>query len=195
MLQNDHLDCLISYMRARQKAQGLTVHQYAELANVPENTINNIYYKKVDSVKIDVAARLVHALGGSLDEAFGITGASESSANAQNITSIQIQQPATPAPPAPDKYLDSLKEAHQRELSTLQTAYEREIKTITDAHSHETAVRSEHLRDIRKSRDMWCMVACALMAVICGWLVWDLIHPHTGMIRYASSLGTFVRLM
>lgn len=195
MLQNDSIDCLIDYMKSHQKAAGLTVRQYAELANVTENTINNIYYKKVDSVKIDIAARLVHAIGGSLDEVFGLAPAADPSASAQNITSIQIQQPAAPAAPAPDKYLDNLKETHQREISALQTAYEREIKTITDAHSHESAVRAEHLSDIRKSRNMWCVMACVLMVVICGWLAWDLAYPHTGMIRYTSSLGTFARFL
>ena len=148
MLQNDSIDHLIEYMKAHQKALGLTVRQYADLAKVTENTINNIYYKKVDTVKMDIAARLVHAVGGSLDEVFGLGASSDASANAQNITSIQIQQPAAQPAPAPDKYLDSLKEAHQRELTALQTAYEREIKTISPTE----ALKIASLRIRRKSR-------------------------------------------
>lgn len=194
MLQNDSIDHLIDYMKSRQKAAGLTVRQYAELANVTENTINNIYYKKVDSVKIDIAARLVHAIGGSLDEVFGLGASAESSSN-QNITSIQIQNPASPAPSYnADKFMDELRLSHQRDMEALQKSHDHEMATLLSAHASETKAREEHLKDVRVSRNMWCVIACALMALICVWLVWDLTHPQAGLIRYSQSLGFIGRL-
>ena len=187
MLQNDSIDCLIEYMKSHQKAAGLTVRQYAELANVTENTINNIYYKKVDSVKIDIAARLVHVVGGSLDEVFGIGPASS-------------QEPASapqplPAPSAVDseKHIEAMNRVHQREMEALQKAHDRETQALLAAHASENNARDQHLADVRKGRAMWCVVACALMLVICGWLVWDLTHPNAGLIRYAQSMGIIGR--
>lgn len=194
MLQNDSIDHLIEYMKSRQKAAGLTVRQYAELANVTENTINNIYYKKVDSVKIDIAARLVHAVGGSLDEAFGIGASADSSfSNQQNITSIQIQQPAVSSQYDANAFVEGMKAVHKREMEALQAAHDRETQALIDAHRAESQARDEHLADIRKGRTMWCVMACVLTAVICGWLIWDLTHPNAGLIRYAQSLGIIGR--
>lgn len=190
MLQNDSIDHLIDYMKTHQKAAGLTVKQFAELACVTENTINNIYYKKVDSVKIDIAARLVHAVGGSLDEVFGIGPAASSN---QNITSIQIQQPSSPPQYDTNAFVEGMKAVHKREMEALQAAHDRETQALIDAHRAENKARDEHLADIRKGRTMWCVMACVLTAVICGWLIWDLSHPNAGLIRYAQSLGVIGR--
>ena len=192
MLQNDSIDCLIAYMKEHQKALGLTVHEYAQLANVPDNTINNIYYKKVDSVKIDIAARLVHAVNGSLDEVFGIGSAVNGGNANQNVTTVQIQQP-TP-PPAScdvDKLVDGIRAAHLREVEALQISHEHEMKTLVEAHQSESILRDKYLADMRIGRNLWCGLACGLMLILCGWLMWEVAHPAAGLLRVAPAAGLF----
>ena len=177
MLQNDSIDHLIAYMKDHQKALGLTVREYADLAHVTIDTINNIYYKKVDSVKIDVAARLVHAVNGSLDEVFGIGAA----AAGQSCVPAQAAQPAAPSADTA-LMVDALRSSCDQRVAVLERTYQKQQEELEKAHK-------EHLRDVRFARNLWAVLAIALLSLIIIWFIWDITHPRVGLIQYDQLSG------
>lgn len=61
------------YLKARKTQLKLTAQELADLSGVSLATVNNILCGRTPAPGIDTAAALIHAIGGSLDEACDLT--------------------------------------------------------------------------------------------------------------------------
>lgn len=61
------------YLKARKTQLKLTAQELADLSGVSLATVNNILCGRTPAPGIDTAATLIQAIGGSLDEACGLT--------------------------------------------------------------------------------------------------------------------------
>lgn len=61
------------YLKARKTQLKLTAQELADLSGVSLATVNNILCGRTPAPGIDTAAALIQAIGGSLDEACGLT--------------------------------------------------------------------------------------------------------------------------
>ena len=151
-----------NYIKELKESKNITTIALAERTGITVDTLNNIIYGRVSSVKLETASKLVSALDGSLDELAGIC----------------------PPPPSSDaeSYIQAIHGAHRQEISVFKEDHSNTLTILQKVYE-------ARISDLKHTRNIWCIVACCLMAVICGWLIWDLSHPAAGLIRYAQSLG------
>lgn len=61
---------LINLIELKNKT-GITVKQIAEMENVAEKSVSNVFSNKSKSPSVNLIRRIIHALGGSWREIFG----------------------------------------------------------------------------------------------------------------------------
>lgn len=133
-------------------------------------------YGRVSSVKLETASKLVAALDGSLDQLAGIcTPTPSSDGDSPSLPSNSVSYDA-------ESYIQAMHASHRQEIAVLKEDHSNTLTILQKVYD-------ARISDLKQARNVWCIVACCLMAVICGWLIWDLSHPSAGLIRYAQSLG------
>lgn len=87
-----------TYIRELKESKNITTSALAEQTGITVDTINNILYSRVSSVKLETASKLIVALGGSLDELTGICPSSSSPCEDSSPPSPSVQGYTSRAP-------------------------------------------------------------------------------------------------
>ncbi len=165
-----------NYIKELKESKNITTIALAEQTGITVDTLNNIIYGRVSSVKLETASKLVAALDGSLDQLAGICPPTPSSdGDSPSLPSNSVSYDA-------ESYIQAMHASHRQEIAVLKEDHSNTLTILQKVYD-------ARISDLKQARNVWCIVACCLMAVICGWLIWDLSHPSAGLIRYAQSLG------
>ena len=81
---------LINLIELKNRTE-VTLRQIAEKENLPEKSVQNVFYGKAKNPGVDLVRRIVHALGGSWTEIFAETCAVIGS---QDLASLQEEKAA-----------------------------------------------------------------------------------------------------
>lgn len=77
----------------------------------------------------------------------------------------------------------------------LRLSYEERVLDMTESHIAEIkrleASHQQHIKDLKLSRNIWAALSFSLMALLIIWFIWDITHPHYGLIQY-DSMGRII---
>lgn len=134
---------------------GVTIEELSRASGVGKSTIDRILNGRTENPNLQTIAMLVEAMGFSLDD----------------VTMDDVDVPCvndvvqSTDYPKDDAYLASVEYLHRRQIAELKSSYE------------------QHVKDLRRNRDTWCLVACVLIAIMIIYIFLDALNPAIGMIR------------
>lgn len=143
-------------IKARKHELGITANDLYERSGVPLDTINNIVYGRTSDPRIESLAKIAQALDISLDHiVFGKARAPQPQTKEDQPSEHKCHYNS-------ERYIQTLKEVHQREME------------------NHCKAKDELIAELRKSHDIWRKMSCILMGVIGAILVWLIIGKFIG---------------
>lgn len=147
-----------SYMNKRKAELGLTNQDISNLSGIAKGTVDRIMANDAASPNLETAVALIRAVGGSLDEAMGIS---------KNTPSLP--------PESSDNCTENL-----TLVRDILNQWWASVSTINREKN------SAYYGSIR-ARDRWLTFSVAVNCVFIAWLIYDLLHPTRGWIQYDQA--------
>ena len=169
-------DMIVDYM-----ASGGTLEQLSEVSGVPLQTVKRIRQGTTDNPYMDTVVRIVKAIGGSLDEIFGIS------------TAATVIESATPdvSGLATDNQTVNLSLIRDVIASVQRTsiAFMREREESHKNHVHDLVAAHKQTRKIL----LTALVCCGLLNVLqlaafVALYFYDITHPDRGWFQLQQAL-------
>lgn len=138
----------------------------AKKTGLSETTIRKVFTDPDNNPTIDTLAKLVVAMGGSIDRLVGIKGPDDAQ---EGLESKAIQET-----------LKEIRDLRNEMLSHQRESYEREMTNLRTANDHLVAEK----KSMRKTLYIVLSVMIALMFATILFLIYDLTHLDRGWIQF-----------
>lgn len=153
---------LTTYLNTLKTKGNFTYEAIANLSNIPEATVKNIFSGKTEDPRFDTVSAIVKAMGGSLDAIYAATKQEDHEANT----------------------VIALKEHYEQHIKGLKEHYDRIIFELKERHEERIAEINEHIDTIKLDKRWFRVATCILAAALVVTLIVDILVPTIGWVRY-----------
>ena len=170
---------MVEKLRQLKKKSNMTNQQIAEKSNIPESTVARIFSGKTPNPTVTTVISMARAMGGSAADLLN----EEDGAAAGSLT----KQPKFDGA---DNGGENAADETANRSSAGGNSFGRGTQTLEDVTSHEKIYEDMiHLykdeirkKDVWIARLFWC--AAGIVAFILFILVFDILHPNFGFVKY-----------
>lgn len=163
---------MIEKLRQLKEKSRMTNQQISERSNIPESTVARIFSGKTPNPTIATVVSMVRAMGGSVaDFLTDEESRAEDGADTETSTAVSEGKPAEG-----DVSGDELS-ARGVPPSDDSPFNEKYYEDIINFYKNSIKKKDEWI-----SRQFWCLIA--IMAFILFVLIFDIVHPNFGFVKY-----------
>lgn len=172
------MDNLKERIKAEIARQEMSVNRLAAMTGIPKSTIDS-FLNSSTIPAFDRVYQITTALGLEIEEP-------------QEETE---EEPAHPpeSHSYSSEYVTDMNEVHRQEKTEMRENQRHMIDAVREAYELGRESTQGYIISLKKEKRTWCVLAFILIAILCVWIVWDLMNPGVGLIRYNRSFGSFAK--
>ena len=146
---------LTTYLNTLKMQGSFTIDDIANLSGIAKDTVKNVMSGKTKDPGIETLSRIIYAMGGSLDAAYGNEKTDSAETNSMII----------------------LKEMHEKHIADVTSHYEHRLSEMKEHYI-------EHIETIKLDKKWFRIATCVLAIAFLTLLIAEVIFPAYGWIRY-----------
>ena len=167
-------ELVAEYLTALRLKNDLTIEAIAERSKRSVSTVKNLCTGKTEDPRLDTVAPIVYAMGGSIDEMYN----PDKSRDDIKETSVLAMKDIY------ENQLAAIKESYDEQINNIRSHYEQHHQDLVENFEKRLADKREIIEMQKKSNRLSTIVAWVCGAILVGLLVFEVMNPNLGWIRF-----------
>lgn len=165
-----------NYLTKLKEKTGLTYETIAEMTDLSESTVKNLFSGKSEDPRLNTVAPVVYALNGSVDEMF--TG--QNKENLQEFSMVSIKEMY-------EFQLAEMSKMNEAHINNIRAHYEQHREDVTQNYEMRLADKREIIKEKTMQVRLWRILAGVGYAILIGLLILEVTNPNLGWIKFGGS--------
>lgn len=162
-----------NYLTKLKEKTGLTYETIAEMTDLSESTVKNLFTGKSEDPRLNTVAPVIYALNGSVDEMF--TGRTKESLQEISMASIKEMY---------EFQLAEMAKMNELHIGNIRAHYEQHREDVTQNYEMRLADKHEILKEKTMQVRLWRILAVIGYGVLIGLLILEVTNPNLGWIKF-----------
>ena len=162
-----------NYLTKLKEKTGLTYETIAEMTDLSESTVKNLFTGKSEDPRLNTVAPVIYALNGSVDEMF--TGRTKESLREISMASIKEMY---------EFQLAEMAKMNELHIGNIRAHYEQHREDVTKNYEMRLADKREILKEKTMQARLWRILAAIGYGVLIGLLILEVTNPNLGWIKF-----------
>ena len=167
-------ELVAEYLTTLRLKNDLTFEAIAERSKRSVSTVKNLCTGKTEDPRLDTVAPIVYAMGGSIDEMYN----PDKSKDEIKETSVLAMKDIY------ESQLTAIKESYDEQINSIRGHYDQHHQDLVDNFEKRLADKREIIDMQKKELKLSKLVAWVFGAILVTLLIFEVMNPNLGWIRY-----------